>query len=207
MEKRIEELKQKLHAAEQNYKDTRADAYLVEQHQLKEKIATLESMTIDDRSNVAPDSAGDDSKQVSQTEFVVPTNVDELPSAITRHIMAALGGKTDTLTNEQIAQMEKELIEKAREFYDRMNDKDAVVRVVELNAKVDATLAKEDDGGNDDSDDESGDGEESADEKTPTEATETATAAPQTPKPTKTTAAKKKPTSGKKNGGKATKKK
>lgn len=223
MKKMIEELKQKLHAAEQNYKDTRADAYLVEQHQLKEKIATLESM-------ITPAPVSDDSQAQepaaapTQSEFQTPTNVEELPSAISRYIVATQGNIAGSMTDKEIASKQRELLGTAREFYEEQNDTDALERVDAMIEKVEAVInagADNDDDSNIDTDGEGsqnddenegaeGDNdnrEENEEEKNPTEATETATAAPQTPKPTKTTTAKKKPTSGKKNGGKATKKK
>lgn len=223
MEKRIEELKQKLHAAEQNYKDTRADAYLVEQHQLKEKIATLESM-------ITPAPVSDDSQAQgpaaapTQSEFQTPTNVEELPSAISRYIVSTQGDIAGSMTDKEIASKQRELLGTAREFYEEQNDTDALERVDAMIEKVEAIINADTDndddsktdtdgeGGQNDDENEGADGdndnpEEEEEEKTPTEATETAPAAPQTPKPTKTTQAKKKPTSGKKNGGKATKKK
>lgn len=223
MEKRIEELKRKLHAAEQNYKDTRADAYLVEQHQLKEKIATLESM-------ITPAPVSDDSQSQepaaapTQSEFQTPTNVEELPSAISRYIVATQGDIAGSMTDKEIASKQRELLGTARKFYEEQNDTDALERVDAMIEKVDAIINADTDndddsntdtdgeGGQNDDENEGADGdndnpEEEEEEKTPTEATETASAAPQMPKPTKTTPAKKKPTRGKKNGGKATKKK
>lgn len=223
MEKRIEELKRRLHVAEQNYKDTRADAYLVEQHQLKEKIATLESM-------ITPAPVSDDSQAQepaaapTQSEFQTPTNVEELPSAISRYIVATQGDIAGSMTDKEIASKQRELLGTAREFYEEQNDTDALERVDAMIEKVEAVINAGADNDNDSNIDTDGEGSQNDDEnegaegdndnreeneegKTPTEATETATAAPQTPKPTKTTTAKKKPTSGKKNGGKATKKK
>jgi hypothetical protein len=223
MKQRIEELKKKLRIAEQNYNDTRADAYLVEQHQLKEEIATLESM-------VTPASVSDDSQAQepaaapTQSEFQTPTNVEELPSAISRYIVATQGDLAGSMTDKEIASKQRELLGTAREFYEEQNDTDALERVDAMIEKVEAIINADTDNDDDSNTDTDGEGsqnddgnegaegdndnpEEEEEEKTPTEATETAPAAPQTPKPTKTTPAKKKPTSGKKNGSKSKSKK
>lgn len=223
MKQRIEELKKKLRIAEQNYNDTRADAYLVEQHQLKEEIATLESM-------VTPAPVSDDSQAQepaaapTQSEFQTPTNVEELPSAISRYIVATQGDLAGSMTDKEIASKQRELLGTAREFYEEQNDTDALERVDAMIEKVEAIISADSENGTDNDDETDGEGgqnddenegaegdnsnsEEEEEEKTPTEATETAPAAPQTPKPTKSTPAKKKPTSGKKNGSKSKSKK
>lgn len=219
MKQRIEELKKKLRIAEQNYNDTRADAYLVEQHQLKEEIATLESM-------VTPAPVSDDSQAQepaaapTQSEFQTPTNVEELPSAISRYIVATQGDLAGSMTDKEIASKQRELLGTAREFYEEQNDTDALERVDAMIEKVEAIISADTDndadtdgdGSQNDDENEGAEGdndnsEEEEEDKTPTEATETAPAAPQTPKPTKSTPAKKKPTSGKKNGGKSKSKK
>lgn len=223
MKQRIEELKKKLRIAEQNYNDTRADAYLVEQHQLKEEIATLESM-------VAPAPVSDDSQAQepaaapTQSEFQTPTNVEELPSAISRYIVATQGDLAGSMTDKEIASKQRELLGTAREFYEEQNDTDALERVDAMIEKVEAIISADSENGTDNDDETDGEGsqnddenegaegdndnpEEEEEDKTPTEATETAPAAPQTPKPIKTTPAKKKPTSGKKNGSKSKSKK
>lgn len=223
MKQRIEELKKKLRIAEQNYNDTRADAYLVEQHQLKEEIATLESM-------VTPAPVSDDSHAQepaaapTQSEFQTPTNVEELPSAISRYIVATQGDLAGSMTDKEIASRQRELLGTAREFYEEQNDTDALERVDAMIEKVEAIISADSENGTDNDDETDGEGgqnddetdgadgdnsnsEEEEEDKTPTEATETAPAAPQTPKPTKTTPAKKKPTSGKKNGSKSKSKK
>ena len=223
MKQRIEELKKKLRIAEQNYNDTRADAYLVEQHQLKEEIATLES-------EATPATVSDDNQAQepaaapTQSEFQTPTNVEELPSAISRYIVATHGDLAGSMTDKEIASKQRELLGTAREFYEEQNDTDALERVDAMIEKVEAIISADSENGTDNDDETAGEGsqnddenegaegdndnpEEEEEDKTPTEATETATAAPQTPKPTKTTPAKKKPTSGKKNGGKSKSKK
>ena len=223
MKQRIEELKKKLRIAEQNYNDTRADAYLVEQHQLKEEIATLES-------EATPATVSDDNQAQepaaapTQSEFQTPTNVEELPSAISRYIVATHGDLAGSMTDKEIASKQRELLGTAREFYEEQNDTDALERVDAMIEKVEAIISADSDSDDDSNTDTDGDGsqnddenegaegdndnpEEEEEEKTPTEATETTPAAPQTPKPTKTTPAKKKPTSGKKNGGKSKSKK
>ena len=102
MKQRIEELKKKLRIAEQNYNDTSADAYLVEQHQLKEEIATLES-------EATPATVSDDNQAQepaaapTQSEFQTPTNVEELPSAISRYIVATQGDLAGSMTDKEIA--------------------------------------------------------------------------------------------------------
>lgn len=223
MKQRIEELKKKLRIAEQNYNDTRADAYLVEQHQLKEEIATLESM-------VTPAPVSDDSQAQgpaaapTQSEFQTPTNVEELPSAISRYIVATQGDLAGSMTDKEIASKQRELLGTAREFYEEQNDTDALERVDAMIEKVEAIINADSDNDDDSNTDTDGEGgqnddenegaegdndnpEEEEEDKTPTEATETAPAAPQTPKPTKSTPAKKKPTNGKKNGSKSKSKK
>lgn len=223
MKQRIEELKKKLRIAEQNYNDTRADAYLVEQHQLKEEIATLES-------EATPATVSDDNQAQepaaapTQSEFQTPTNVEELPSAISRYIVATQGDLAGSMTDKEIASKQRELLGTAREFYEEQNDTDALERVDAMIEKVEAIISADSDSDDDSNTDTDGDGsqnddenegaegdndnpEEEEEEKTPTEATETTPAAPQTPKPTKTTPAKKKPTSGKKNGSKSKSKK
>lgn len=223
MKQRIEELKKKLRIAEQNYNDTRADAYLVEQHQLKEEIATLES-------EATPATVSDDNQAQepaaapTQSEFQTPTNVEELPSAISRYIVATQGDLAGSMSDKEIASKQRELLGTAREFYEEQNDTDALERVDAMIEKVEAIISANSENGTDNDDetddedsqnDDENEGaegdndnpEEEEEEKTPTEATETAPAAPQTPKPTKTTPSKKKPTSGKKNGGKSKSKK
>lgn len=223
MKQRIEELKKKLRIAEQNYNDTRADAYLVEQHQLKEEIATLES-------EATPATVSDDNQAQepavapTQSEFQTPTNVEELPSAISRYIVATQGDLAGSMTDKEIASKQRELLGTAREFYEEQNDTDALERVDAMIEKVEAIISADSENGTDNDDETDDEGsqnddenegaegdndnpEEEEEDKTPTEATETAPAAPQTPKPTKTTPAKKKPTSGKKNGGKSKSKK
>ena len=202
---------------------TRADAYLVEQHQLKEEIATLESM-------VTPAPVSDDSQAQepaaapTQSEFQTPTNVEELPSAISRYIVATQGDLAGSMTDKEIASKQRELLGTAREFYEEQNDTDALDRVDAMIEKVEAIINADTDNADDSNTDTDGEGgqnddenegaegsndnpEENEEEKTPTEATETAPAAPQTPKPTKTTPAKKKPASGKKNSSKSKSKK
>lgn len=223
MKQRIEELKKKLRIAEQNYNDTRADAYLVEQHQLKEEIATLESEAT--TATVSDDNqAQEPAAAPTQSEFQTPTNVEELPSAISRYIVATQGDLAGSMTDKEIASKQRELLGTAREFYEEQNDTDALERVDAMIEKVEAIISADsengtdnddetdDEGGQNDDENEGAEGdndnpEEEEEDKTPTEATETAPAAPQTPKPTKTTPAKKKPTSGKKNGGKSKSKK
>lgn len=212
MKQRIEELKKKLRIAEQNYNDTRADAYLVEQHQLKEEIATLESEAA--TATMSDDNqAQEPAVAPTQSEFQTPTNVEELPSAISRYIVATQGDLAGSMTDKEIANKQRELLGTAREFYEEQNDTDALDRVDAMIEKVEAIISAESENGTDNDDENEGaegdnsNSEEEEGEKTPTEATETAPAAPQTPKPTKTTSAKKKPTSGKKNGGKSKSKK
>ncbi len=223
MKQRIEELKKKLRIAEQNYNDTRADAYLVEQHQLKEEIATLES-------EATPATVSDDNQTQepavapTQSEFQTPTNVEELPSAISRYIVATQGDLAGSMTDKEIASKQRELLGTAREFYEEQNDTDALERVDAMIEKVEAIISADSENGTDNDDETDDEGSQNDDEnegaegdndnpeeededKTPTEAAETAPAAPQTSKPTKTTPAKKKPTSGKKNGSKSKSKK
>lgn len=223
MKQRIEELKKKLRIAEQNYNDTRADAYLVEQHHIKEELAVLESEATP--APVSDDNhAQEPAAAPTQGEFQTPTNVEELPSAISRYIVATQGDLAGSMTDKEIASKQRELLGTAREFYEEQNDTDALDRVDAMIEKVEAIISADTDNDDDSNTDTDGEGsqnddgnegaegdndnpEEEEEEKTPTEATETAPAAPQTPKPTKTTPAKRKPTSGKKNGSKSKSKK
>lgn len=202
MEK-IKELRRKLAIAEQNYKDTRADAYLVEKHQLEQEIAMLESEA-QDAAPVSQDGGQSPTTEPVRTEvaFQPPTNVDELPSAITRYIVAVSGADIHGMDDRAIAIEQRKLLYEARSFYDGQNDKDALERVESMIEKATAIIdgaTSTDDGPEDGAQGSEGDSK-------PVEATEPTPEAPQTKEPTKNPQPQKKATSGQKKGGKGGKK-
>lgn len=208
MEK-IQELKRKLAIAEQNYKETRADAYLVEQHQIKEEIAMLESEARES-APTNPDGEQPPATEPVGTEakFQPPTNVEELPSAVTRHIVAVNGASIHGMDDKAIAIEQRKLLYEARAFYDEQNDKDAVARVESMIEKATTVIGdtlqptaerSQADGTVNMSEGAKGGEQPPAD-------TEPAPAAPQTNEPTKTPQPQKKATSGQKKGGKGSKK-
>lgn len=202
MEK-IKELRRKLAIAEQNYKDTRADAYLVEKHQLEQEIAMLES-EVQEAAPISHDGEQSPLTEPVGTEvaFQPPTNVDELPSAITRHIVAVSGADIHGMDDRAIAIEQRKLLYEARSFYDGQNDKDALERVESMIEKATAIID-----GATSTDDDSEDGAQGSEgDSKPVEATEPTPEAPQTKEPTKNPQPQKKATSGQKKGGKGGKK-
>lgn len=202
MEK-IKELRRKLAIAEQNYKDTRADAYLVEKHQLEQEIAMLESEA-QDAAPVSQDGGQSPTTEPVRTEvaFQPPTNVDELPSAITRHIVAVSGADIHGMDDRAIAIEQRKLLYEARSFYDGQNDKDALERVDSMIGKATAIIdgTAPADGAREDN------AQGSEGNAKPVEATEPTPEAPQTKEPTKNPQPQKKATSGQKKSGKGGKK-
>lgn len=194
MEK-IKELRRKLAIAEQNYKDTRADAYLVEKHQLEQEIAMLESEA-QDAAPVSQDGGQSPTTEPVGTEaaFQPPTNVDELPSAITRHIVAVSGADIHGMDDRAIATEQRKLLYEARSFYDGQNDKDALERVESMIEKATAII----DGATSTDDDPEDGAQGSVGDSKPVEATEPTPEAPQTKEPTKNPQPQKKATSGQK---------
>ena len=211
IEKQIEAKRNKLHLAEQNYKETRSDSYLVEQHNIKQEIESLQKELSTAGSpqpapaNIPavepPTEPGEGDNQEENTPavdvpFLTPSNVEELPSAISKHIILVHGNKTAEMGEVEIAAEQKKRLETAREFYTEQNDVDAVGRVDEMLEKVSSILG---DDGNDD-------GDNGKEDKTTAEAPETPPAAPLTTKATKNTSNGKKGGSSQKNTKKSGKK-
>ena len=207
MKERIEKLKEKLRMAEQNYKETRADAYLIEQHQLKEKIASLEREEREPATVSDEEDGTTDQQERGVWKFQPPINIEELPSAITRHLLIVEGDKVRDWDDKTVAVKQREILEESRAFYEEQNDTDALVRLQSMIDKTTAIIDGESEDGTEEgpADDEEGtDGntDEGTGEEKPTEATETAPAAPQKPKPSKSTNGGKKSSSkGKSKGG------
>lgn len=199
IEKQIEAKRKKLRLAEQNYKETRSDSYLVEQHNIKQEIESLQKelstagspqpALVNTTAVEPPTEPGDggdheENTPAADVPFVAPSNVEELPSAISKHIILVHGNKTAEMGEVEIAAEQKKRLEVAREFYIGQNDVDAVERVDEMLEKVATVLG----------DGDKQDGDNDKEDKTTAEAPKTPPAAPQTPKTTKNT-------SGGKNGG------
>lgn len=126
-----------LKLAEMNYKETRSDCFLIEQHNLKSE---LNSLKIELDSTLPTKHSEDDQSESDVLDFVAPSDVEQLPSYISKHIIRVYGNSAIDFPLDKLSCIQSELLGIARAYYEDQNDADAVSRVDEMLSKIQSRL-------------------------------------------------------------------
>lgn len=139
MHKNLEELQAKLRLAEENYRETKADCYLVECHRLRDMIAEMES--------AHPSHPIEDEQQDVDTPddgtFTPPFAVDQLQECITKYLLDAYGREElSKMSDKELVNIQIPLLENAQRFYTDNNDQDAMSVVDGMIIKAHSIIAE-----------------------------------------------------------------